>query len=197
MNISEEVNKINGVLPDTFDIKTEVTNTADTPRNLKDDFVNVDRKFSCEVKGMEMSRVSINMDSINMMKNMKSLRNNEHIKCHQIELSNNIDDKVVLSNNETDKNLHDKDNNSSMNKKNIFLNQNLIIKLPANKIDPESKKYNGPISSGFTSQNQQDNNIQNINNSNVYAQNISSVTPLHNNQDHIVIRMKIGNHQIK
>ena len=49
-----------------------------------------------------------------MMNNMHSFRNNEHIKRNQIEPSDNIDDKVVLSNNETDKNLYDKDTNSSM-----------------------------------------------------------------------------------
>ena len=53
VNISEEVNKINDVLPDILDIKTEVTNTADTLKNLKVDFVDLDRKFSCAVKGME------------------------------------------------------------------------------------------------------------------------------------------------
>ena len=58
VNLSEEVNKINNALPDILDIKTEVTNTADTLRNLKVDFVNLDRKFSCAVKGMEMSRES-------------------------------------------------------------------------------------------------------------------------------------------
>ena len=126
------------------------------------------------------------MDSINMMNNMQSFRNNEHIKYNQTEPSNNIDDKVVLSNNESDKNLYDKDSNSSMIKRNIFPNQNLIIKSPANKIDHESEKYNGAISSGFTFRNQQDNNIQNVNNSHVYVQSISPepVTSLHNNQDY-------------
>ena len=40
IKLTEEVNKINEILPKILDIKSEVTNTADTVRNMRVDLIN-------------------------------------------------------------------------------------------------------------------------------------------------------------
>ena len=45
-NLSEEVSKINNLLPKIFDIKSEVCNTADSVRNIKLQLSGLENKFS-------------------------------------------------------------------------------------------------------------------------------------------------------
>ena len=52
-NLSEEIMKLNETIPKILDIRTEVFNTADTVRQMKQDLVEVKQKFVSAVSGME------------------------------------------------------------------------------------------------------------------------------------------------
>ena len=52
-NLSEEIKRINDVLPKILDIKSEVVNTADTVRQMKTDVTELKTKFSNAITGME------------------------------------------------------------------------------------------------------------------------------------------------
>ena len=53
INLSEEIAKINDVLPKILDIKSEVTNTADTVRQLRGDVVDLRAKFKSAAAGVQ------------------------------------------------------------------------------------------------------------------------------------------------
>lgn len=52
-HLSEEIMKLNEVIPKTLDVMTEVINTVDMVRQMKVDMTEVKQKFSCAVSGMQ------------------------------------------------------------------------------------------------------------------------------------------------
>ena len=74
VNLSEEVAKINDILPKTLDIKSEVSNTADTVRQLRTDVVDIKKKFSSAVAGMEEAANDIMEDDFGILQDIQSVR---------------------------------------------------------------------------------------------------------------------------
>ena len=74
-NLSDEVTKLNEVLPNISDIKCEVRNTADTVRELKKDINDINQKFASAVAGMEEATKDITQDNIHILDDLRSFRN--------------------------------------------------------------------------------------------------------------------------
>ena len=73
-NLSEEMTKINDVLPKILDIKTEVTNTADTVRQLRSDVTEIKTKFSSAVAGIQEAADDIMDDDLGIINDLRSFR---------------------------------------------------------------------------------------------------------------------------
>lgn len=72
-NLSEEIAKINDLLPKILDIKSEVLNTADAVRDIKIDMCDIKTKFASAITGMEEAARDI---TINDLKDMEDMRMN-------------------------------------------------------------------------------------------------------------------------
>ena len=72
-NLSEDITKINELLPKILDIKTEVCNTADTVRQMKMDIVDIRNKFKNAVSGMEEATKDMCDTEINVLENYNHL----------------------------------------------------------------------------------------------------------------------------
>ena len=73
-NLSEDITKINELLPKILDIKTEVCNTADTVRQMKMDIVDIRNKFKNAVSGMEEATKDMCDTEINVLEELQSFR---------------------------------------------------------------------------------------------------------------------------
>ena len=82
-NLSEEVTKINTVLPSILDIKSEVRNTTDTVRQMKVEVRDIGSKFTKAVAGIEEAANDITNDLTNedleIISDIKSFRNSSNI----------------------------------------------------------------------------------------------------------------------
>lgn len=74
INLSGELDKINGILPGILDVKSEVINTADTVRQLRSDVIDLKGKFSSAVTGMQEATKDFTEEDISMVNDLKSLR---------------------------------------------------------------------------------------------------------------------------
>ena len=74
-HLSDEIGKINEVLPKILDIKTEVCNTADTVRQMKVDIVDIREKFRIAVCGMEEASRNMAEAELDVMEELQSFRN--------------------------------------------------------------------------------------------------------------------------
>ena len=74
LNLSDEMTKINNVLPKILDIKTEVTNTADTVRQLKRDVAEIKTKFSSAIAGIQEAADDIVDDDLGIINEIRSFR---------------------------------------------------------------------------------------------------------------------------
>ena len=74
-NLSDEVTKINNMLPNFLDIKSEVRNTADTVRQLKVEMKDMNKKFSSAVAGIEEAANDLTQDDINIISDLRTFRN--------------------------------------------------------------------------------------------------------------------------
>lgn len=64
-NLSEEITKINNLLPKVTDIKSEVSNTADTVRSMKIQLANFEKKFSdLTPENTSLTSKSVNTDNL-------------------------------------------------------------------------------------------------------------------------------------
>lgn len=73
-NLVEEVAKINELLPKILDIKTEVSNSADTVRQLRIDINDIKSKFSDAVTGLKEASIDLVDEDINILENIRSFR---------------------------------------------------------------------------------------------------------------------------
>ena len=74
INFSEEMAKINDVLPKILDIKSEVTNTADTVRQLRGDVVDLRAKFTSAVAGIQEAADDIMEEDVGIINEIRSFR---------------------------------------------------------------------------------------------------------------------------
>ena len=73
-NLAEEMAKINNILPGIMDIKSEVTNTADTVRQLGRDVMDIKGKFSSAVAGMKEAAKDMADDDVDIINDLRSIR---------------------------------------------------------------------------------------------------------------------------
>ena len=73
-NLSDEIVKINDVLPKILDIKSQVVNTADTVRQLRNDVIDVKNNFSKAVSGIEEATNDICDDDLAVLNDVRSFR---------------------------------------------------------------------------------------------------------------------------
>ena len=73
-NLSEEVTKINDVLPKILDIKSEMRNTTDTVRQLRTDVIEINKKLSSAVAGIADAANDINQEDISILNDLRSFR---------------------------------------------------------------------------------------------------------------------------
>ena len=71
VNISEEVTKLNEILPNIVDIKSEMRNTMDVVRELKTKIKEINKKFSSAVAGMEEATNDIAQDDIDILSDLE------------------------------------------------------------------------------------------------------------------------------
>ena len=74
INLSEEMAKISDVLPKILDIKSEVTNTADTVRQLRRDVVDIRAKFTSAVAGIQEAADDIMEEDMGIINEIRSFR---------------------------------------------------------------------------------------------------------------------------
>lgn len=70
----EEISKINETLPKIIDIKSEVSNTADTVRAMKIDIVDIRNKFKNAISGMQDATKDIVDTEVNVIEEIQSIR---------------------------------------------------------------------------------------------------------------------------
>lgn len=73
-NLSEEIVKINDVLPKILDIKSQVVNTADTVRQLRSDVIDMKGSFNKAVSGIEEATNDITDKDIAVLNDIRSFR---------------------------------------------------------------------------------------------------------------------------
>lgn len=74
VNLSEEVTKINEVLPKILDIKTEVTNCADTVRQVRIDVNEMRANFTDAVKGLNSATNDVVENDLSVLEDLRSFR---------------------------------------------------------------------------------------------------------------------------
>lgn len=74
VSLTEEVAKINDMLPKILDIKTEVLNSADTIRQLKIDVNEIKSNFSKAISGLKEASDDISDNDLNIIENIRSFR---------------------------------------------------------------------------------------------------------------------------
>lgn len=74
ISLSEEIAKINAILPKICDIKTEVVNTADTVRQMNIDLKRINDNFSNAVLGMEEAAGAIATEDKELLDGLERLR---------------------------------------------------------------------------------------------------------------------------
>ena len=73
-NLSEEIVKINEVLPKILDIKSQVVNTADTVRQLRSDVIDMKGSFDKAVSGIQEATNDISDEDIAVLSDIRSFR---------------------------------------------------------------------------------------------------------------------------
>ena len=74
VNLSEEIAKINEILPKILDIKTEVLNTADTVRQLKIDMNEIKSNFTGAISGLKEASNDIVGSELDILEDLRSFR---------------------------------------------------------------------------------------------------------------------------
>ena len=97
VNISEEVTKLNEILPNIVDIKSEMRNTTDVVRELKMEIKEINKKFSNAVAGMEEATNDIAQDDIDILSDLRSFRNSIDMRRPSFEENNLGQDILTFS----------------------------------------------------------------------------------------------------
>lgn len=74
INLYEEVSKLSDLLPKILDVKIEVTNTEDTVRQLRADFMHLNGKFSKALEGLECTAMEVKDADIEALSKFISFR---------------------------------------------------------------------------------------------------------------------------
>ena len=136
INIYEELNKMNEILPKIMDIKKEVINTADTLRNMRIDVSDLQRRFSCAIVGMEKASEHAAVEKKYSLDGSQTFKQQSMPDVHY---DINIEDSIQILNNIFNKETEETElNNFDVNK---F------------KIDIDRPNYNNEINKNHTSGN--------------------------------------------
>ena len=73
-NLAEDIMKLNEVIPKILDIKSEVSNTADTVRQMQMDVQDLKKKFTSAVTGMEGAAKDLRENEIEVLDQIHSFR---------------------------------------------------------------------------------------------------------------------------
>ena len=74
INLSDEVGRINEILPKIVDMRAEVLNTADTVRQLKVEVVSIKEKFESTVNGIQAAAEEIAEEDFGILNELHSFR---------------------------------------------------------------------------------------------------------------------------
>ena len=74
VSLNDELSKLNTVLPKILDIKSVVSGTADTVRQLRIDITRIDSKFSEAISGLVHATDTFTEEEENILKDLKSFR---------------------------------------------------------------------------------------------------------------------------
>lgn len=74
INLSDEVGRINEMLPKIVDMRAEVLNTADTVRQMKVEIVNIKEKFESAVNGIQAAAEEITDEDVGILNELHSFR---------------------------------------------------------------------------------------------------------------------------
>ena len=97
VNISEELTKLNEILPNIVDIKSEMRNTTDVVRELRMEIKEINKKFSSAVAGMEEATNHIAQDDIDILSDLRSFRNSIDMRRPSFEENNLGQDILTFS----------------------------------------------------------------------------------------------------
>ena len=74
INLTEDVMKLNEVIPKIVDIKSEVCNTADTVRQMQVDVNDLRKKFTFAVSGMEGAAKDLSNNEVDVLNELRTFR---------------------------------------------------------------------------------------------------------------------------
>ena len=97
VNVSEEVTKLNEILPNIVDIKSEMRNTSDVVRELRREIKEINKIFSNAVAGIEEATNDIAQDDIDILSDLRSFRNSIDMRRPSFEESNLGQDILTFS----------------------------------------------------------------------------------------------------